>query len=43
MSSAPGAAIVAAAGSADVRRQPFAWAGWINVVVGAVIMLATFP
>src|SRR5262245_31852946 len=26
-----------------LARAQFAWAGWINVVVGAVIMLATLP
>src|SRR4029077_4917587 len=25
------------------RRRPWVWASWINIVVGAVIMLATFP
>ena len=38
MSSTSGAAIVATADRADVRRQPFAWAAWTNVVVGAVII-----
>jgi MFS family permease len=43
MNSTSGAAIAAAAEAVPVRRRPVAWAGWINVVVGAVIMLATFP
>src|SRR5262249_43556788 len=43
MSGTPGATIVATTGATEVSRRPFAWAGWINVVVGAVIMLATFP
>jgi MFS family permease len=43
MSNTPATAVVAAADSAVVARRPIPWAGWINVVVGAVIMLATFP
>jgi cyanate permease len=43
MSSTSGAVIAAAADATEVGRRAAAWAGWINVVVGAVIMLATFP
>jgi MFS family permease len=33
----------AAARSAEVRPGPIDWAGWTNVVVGAVLMVATLP
>jgi hypothetical protein len=37
------AAIDPATGIADERRQAGSWAGWINVVVAAVVMMATLP
>jgi MFS family permease len=43
MSGTPGAAVAQATPAPEIHRSSFAWAGWINVVVGAVIMLATFP
>ena len=44
MTSTGTASVIAAphASAADAHARP-AWAGWINVVVAAVIMLATLP
>src|SRR5215831_15153252 len=43
--SANAVSAVAARAASEPASQPAqnAWAGWINVVVGAVIMLATLP
>src|SRR5690348_6231899 len=43
MTRTPAAAFVTIAGTAEVHHRPVASQAWINVVVGAVIMLATFP